>query len=133
MSFFKNLFKRKPGGTFFGNLLRGVANKATGGLLGNGAMMISQEDADKRDLSDADFIAKYGKTKTNVPVQSVQPNPNIMSVSQSLDNNTKNQVNDGKRQALMETIKKRWYLVLFPVVLIIVLAIKAFKNPRKRR
>ncbi|UAY54794.1 hypothetical protein [Arachidicoccus terrestris] len=34
------LFSKKPGGTFFGNLLRGVANTATGGLLGNGDNMI---------------------------------------------------------------------------------------------
>lgn len=42
------LFSKKPGGTFFGNLLRGVANKATGGLLGTGANRI-----------------EVGQTKTN--------------------------------------------------------------------
>jgi hypothetical protein len=36
MGFFKKLFKRKKGGTFLGNLFRGVVNKASGGLLGNG-------------------------------------------------------------------------------------------------
>lgn len=40
MAFLKGLFKKKPGGTFFGNLIRGVANKATGGILGTGAHMI---------------------------------------------------------------------------------------------
>jgi len=40
MSLFKNLFKKKPGGTLVGNLLRGVANQATGGILGNGAARI---------------------------------------------------------------------------------------------
>lgn len=40
MSFLKNLFKKKPGGTVFGNLLRAASNKATGGILGNGANMI---------------------------------------------------------------------------------------------
>jgi len=34
------LFSKKPGGTFFGNLLRIGANKLTGGVLGNGANMI---------------------------------------------------------------------------------------------
>lgn len=42
MSFFKNIFKKKPGGTFVGNLIRGVANKYSFGLLGNGAMMLKE-------------------------------------------------------------------------------------------
>lgn len=42
------LFSKKPGGTFFGNLLRGAANKASGGLLGTGANRI-----------------ELGQTKTN--------------------------------------------------------------------
>nr|WP_199158751.1 hypothetical protein [Pedobacter sp. ASV2] len=42
------LFSKKPGGTFFGNLLRGVASKASGGLLGTGANRI-----------------ELGQTKTN--------------------------------------------------------------------
>lgn len=36
MGFFKKLFKRKPGGTMFGNLLRGVSSQVTGGILGSG-------------------------------------------------------------------------------------------------
>jgi len=32
MGFFKNIFKRKPGGTVVGNLVRGVADNFTGGL-----------------------------------------------------------------------------------------------------
>lgn len=62
MGFF-DIFKRKPGGTDFGNLLRGVASQATGGILGHGTMMISEKDADKRDLSDADYEYKYGYKK----------------------------------------------------------------------
>lgn len=33
------IFKTKPGGTFFGNLIRTTANKFSGGVLGNGAMI----------------------------------------------------------------------------------------------
>lgn len=41
------IFKSKPGGTFLGNLIRGVANKASGGILGNGVMLAaSQAQAD---------------------------------------------------------------------------------------
>lgn len=36
MSFFSKIFRKKPGGTFFGNLIRQVANEASGGLLGTG-------------------------------------------------------------------------------------------------
>lgn len=32
MGFFKNIFKRKPGGTVVGNLVRGVADNFSGGL-----------------------------------------------------------------------------------------------------
>jgi len=42
----KTLFKRKPGGTAVGNILRGVSHDLTGGLLGNGAMMIKQGETD---------------------------------------------------------------------------------------
>ena len=34
--FFKRLFKRKRGGTFFGNLIRKVASHYTYGILGQG-------------------------------------------------------------------------------------------------
>lgn len=36
MGWLKNLFKRKKGGTFVGNLIRGVARHYSYGLLGNG-------------------------------------------------------------------------------------------------
>lgn len=45
MSFFKDLFKRKPGGTFLGNLLRSAAHTASGGMLGNGAMMLKSDES----------------------------------------------------------------------------------------
>lgn len=33
MGLFKNIFKKKPGGTFVGNMLRGIGDKFTGGLV----------------------------------------------------------------------------------------------------
>lgn len=39
------IFKRKPGGTFFGNLIRRTANQLSGGVLGNGAMMLDAQPA----------------------------------------------------------------------------------------
>lgn len=73
MGFLSNIFKRKPGGTFVGNLLRKTANTVAGAIpfvggiaskvVGQGAMMITQEQADKRDLSDEDYYNKYGQYK----------------------------------------------------------------------
>ncbi len=37
---FKKLFAKKPGGTFFGNLLRVGAQKLSGGVMGQGANMV---------------------------------------------------------------------------------------------
>ncbi|MFI1773761.1 hypothetical protein [Thalassobellus citreus] len=43
MGFFKKLFKKKKGGTFFGNLIRKASNVATGGILGNGEQLAKQD------------------------------------------------------------------------------------------
>ena len=69
MGFLGGLFKKKAGGTMVGNLLRGVANKATNGILGNGAGIINQEQEDILYLPDTDFIAKYGYTKAVIQKQ----------------------------------------------------------------
>lgn len=39
------IFKTKPGGTFFGNLIRTTSNKFSGGILGNGAMIKAPDAA----------------------------------------------------------------------------------------
>ena len=43
MSFLSNIFKKKPGGTALGNIIRGVVSHATFGLAGNGKNMIPAE------------------------------------------------------------------------------------------
>lgn len=43
MGFFKNIFKKKRGGTVVGNLIRGVASTATGGALGSGVALKNWE------------------------------------------------------------------------------------------
>ena len=47
MSFLKNVFKKKPGGSMVGNLFRKGINMASGGVLGTG------EQIAKRDANDA--------------------------------------------------------------------------------
>lgn len=52
---FSNIFKKKPGGTLFGNLLRGAASHFTGGMLGSGANRI-----------------ELGQTQTNAQIAAAQ-------------------------------------------------------------
>lgn len=72
MGFLSNIFKKKPGGTVVGNLIRGVVNKASSGVLGTGAGMISQKDYDKRVLTDVEFYSRYGETKNGVVLPEYQ-------------------------------------------------------------
>lgn len=55
------LFKKKPGGTFFGNLLRAGSNKVSGGVLGTGANRIeigqTQTNAELAASQGVDFNA----------------------------------------------------------------------------
>lgn len=85
MSFLSDMFQRKPGGTTAGNFLRGLLSTITNGNLGTGAGMITQKQADARDLTDSEFIAKYGENKRGVPIAGVTPNPNIKSAQQAYD------------------------------------------------
>jgi hypothetical protein len=86
MSWLNELFQRKPGGTAVGNLLRTVTGIFTNGTFGTGANMITQKQADMRDLSDTLYIQKYGETKSGIPVSGVTPNSSIMSPQQAWDN-----------------------------------------------
>lgn len=62
MGFLSGLFKRKKGGTFVGNLIRGVANKATGGVLGNGADLAKWE----AEQAQKEFDKQYQETKAKL-------------------------------------------------------------------
>lgn len=44
MSVLSKIFKRKPGGTFVGNLIRNQVKTLSGGLLGNGAMLLKEDN-----------------------------------------------------------------------------------------
>lgn len=73
MGFLTGLFKKKVGGTVVGNLLRGVVNTASKGLLGTGAGILTQEQSDKETMTDAAFLAKYGYNKQGVAPPSATP------------------------------------------------------------
>ena len=57
MGFLDGLFKKKRGGTFVGNLLRGGVNTVTDGLLGNGSALAKWE-AEQDEL---DYKEQYKK------------------------------------------------------------------------
>lgn len=64
MGLFKSLFGKKPGGSIVGNLLRGAANKATGGILGNGVALAArnqreQQKAYEQSLKDTSANQSY--------------------------------------------------------------------------
>jgi hypothetical protein len=67
MSFW-DIFTRQPGGTDAGNLLRAVSSDLSGGLLGQGDMLISQQEYDARHMSDAEFLVKYGVARSTIPL-----------------------------------------------------------------
>lgn len=68
MGWLSDIFKRKPGGTAVGNILRSLSSSLTDGKLGSGANMISQQEYDYKNLSDSDFARRYGYNKAGVRV-----------------------------------------------------------------
>jgi hypothetical protein len=131
MGFLSNLFKRKPGGTVIGNLFRGVASAASGGILGNGAMMISQQDADKRDLTDADYEKKYSQTKAGVPVQAqtvVDPNTGQVVTTPATGVTFASKVKDFFKQPMV-----RLLLALASGIGIVILIIKLVRKKGGKR
>lgn len=83
MSFLSKLFKKKPGGTFVGNLIRTVVGKKSSGAVGNGAMLEqpqeTQAEYDARmlqaagaGLAAAQNAAIYNQGVPAQPLQAVQ-------------------------------------------------------------
>lgn len=56
MGLFKKLFAKQPGGSVFGNLLRGVGDKFTGGLYSS-VFKAPSKDAPNRPASPASIVA----------------------------------------------------------------------------
>lgn len=50
------IFKKKPGGTFMGNIIRGAANKFSGGVLGNGAGLMQADSQQHTPIVNMDAI-----------------------------------------------------------------------------
>lgn len=129
MAFLSNIFKQKPGGTMLGNLIRATASKATNGVLGNGAGVISQEDFDKKTLSDVEFYNRYAKTKNGVVLDayknSAANQPPLPTPGDPLLST--------KMGVVKVWLKKYWYVPLLAVSALTTLLYFAFKKhtPKK--
>ena len=144
MSFFKKLFKRKKGGTFIGNLIRGVANKATGGILGNGVGLAKWEaKQEKKEYNKAvqDEVNKrlkqsqaynqgvnYGGQAMGQLTPMTQPYVGGLA-PKSYTNETAATTTSAK-----DWLKKNWLMIAAPLVAIVTLVLYVTKNkPKKYR
>lgn len=138
MGFLKKLFKKKKGGTKLGNLIRGVANKVSGGKLGTGKNMLKVDEVPNDDLSQATAsLIKTGSYKDGsvVGAQLVDIASNAINNGLDkergtdsllggglaiLDNFGQKTATDYTKNRVMDFIKKYWVWVVFPVGLVIV-------------
>ncbi len=92
MGFLKNLFKKKPGGTFFGNLLRGVSSAATGGILGSGANRIEVgQTATNKDIAadpskSVTFAGQAATQSADGTITMTQPLKEVVITPQAIQN-----------------------------------------------
>ena len=116
MGFFKNIFKKKKGGTLVGNLLRGVSSAATGGILGSGAGLAKWEAEQEQ----KEMERLYGKASLpavsggGVAYDGRQIGRNLVNgvvVPAAASNGGAGGSNIGEN-VILETLKKRWYYVL---------------------
>lgn len=75
MGFFSKLFKRKKGGTFVGNLIRGVSSKYTGGILGSGAGLAKWEAKQEGKEAQAQAIHQQNMARMAAAVDGTAPPP----------------------------------------------------------
>lgn len=133
MGFFKTLFKKKKGGTFFGNLIRGAANKATGGILGNG-VQLAKNDAkiEQREYNQAVQAQVQKQLRASQAYQAGQTaTPSVVGKSANLRATLPGESDtpSGKTD-VGAWLKKNWYFVAGPVglIVVVVLAMKAGKS-----
>lgn len=130
MGFFGNLFKKKKGGTFFGNLLRGASNIATGGILGSGAQLAKNDEK----LAQAEFEKAKALENAN------SKNSTAFQIGAALGSPLKKPFNkvvtesDASKklqnQQIMAWFKRNWIKIVGGIVSIvaIIFLIKKFKR-----
>lgn len=118
MGFFKNIFKKKKGGTFFGNLLRAGSSAVTGGILGSGAGLRKWEAEQAQKEQDAYYksLAEKGS-----------------NIGQTLGDSVKNNMgNEEEEKGFLAILKKYWYWFAAGLVALIVLLWFAFGKRKNK-
>lgn len=105
MGFLSNIFKKKKGGTFVGNLLRGASSSVTGGILGSGAGLAKWEAEQAQKEQDA-YYQQLSKQQIDAR-QLGQDLVNKVAVP-NMAGGGANQPNIGQN-VFMETVKQKWY------------------------
>lgn len=67
MGFFNKLFGKQRGGSIVGNLIRGVASSATGGILGSGAALSARNNREDDKKFDSAVAAQVAETLAKQP------------------------------------------------------------------
>lgn len=125
MGFFKNIFKKKPGGTFLGNLIRKGANVASGGVLGNGTELRAWEA--KQEVSQQNQLLQKQQLANDLGTAiGNQAKPLMAKIENSKE------VQSAKNTMAMEYLKKNWWKLLIPVALVVGLTYYVAKRGNKR-
>lgn len=136
MSLLKKVFKKKPGGTFVGNLIRGAVKKTTGidipkpaapaapaatgitpdqlgEVLGN---VLNKQYADKP----GSLINKIASTEAGGNLLDSATNAAMQSAQNSV------------KMQLKAWFKKNWMLVVFPILGLVSILFYMFKKPKRK-
>jgi len=128
MGFLSGLFKRKEGGTFFGNLIRGAASNATGGLLGQGKDLAKWQSGQEQ----SDYEEALAKNQQLI-LQSQGYNDGVAlsnDPANALKEFTQNSSEAQKFQNGQVTawLKRNWLMVTIPLVSVVTVVIVLFKR-----
>jgi hypothetical protein len=119
MGLFKNIMKKKPGGTLVGNLVRGVANNLSGGVIGSGVNRLPTEVSNGANLTAQNQMKVLQETAG----KGLADSPLINGFTNQVANNSTKQV-----------LRKYWYILAIPVIGIPVLVwLIMRKKPQRRR
>ncbi len=123
MGFFSNIFKKKKGGTFVGNLIRSGAKAATGGLLGNGDSLRQWEESQA--IQEQTQAVQQSAQATANQIGSILGNALKPSVDSAMNSKP---VTDAQNMVASAWIKKNWWKLATPLLLIIGLTVYLTKR-----
>ena len=141
MAFFKDLFARKKGGTFTGNLVRKYSNELTGGAIGNGKNLNKWENSKGYNPTQFEIglpiISK--KSHPSKPVTTHTKHPDIVEQVTSLGKkhnkalNESPDVKEAKKQLTISYLKKNWLTIGGVVALLIFIGSMLTRKKKKVR